>query len=222
MWGLRKGWRDLITSLLPGVLVTCNQAAHSRAGSAPICTHSAWCCLPGCHPQGDRHKGGRGDLQGWRPAHWHTLISEHTAQLLRTAHLPWAHRSGTPSVRPPANPQLGVYGEQALLEIHMSPTINPYRHWHACNIQERWRKECWGSAPLTPPHTAGLSAAHLPLPVDGPPMWAALLGSTTLGTTVQHTQCTTHYTEAHLPCTGAEPVLVPQHTLHRMLCKTSA
>lgn len=52
MWGLRKGRRELITSLLPGVLVTCNQAGRSRAGSAPICTHSAWCCLPRHHPQG--------------------------------------------------------------------------------------------------------------------------------------------------------------------------
>lgn len=59
--------------------------------------HTQCLVLPPSPPSpGGRHKGGRGDLQGWRPAHWHSLISEHTAQPENGAAV--GSRSGTPSV----------------------------------------------------------------------------------------------------------------------------
>lgn len=79
---LRGGWErsrhSSLAPLQPGVLVIGNQSARSCAGNAPICTHSAWCCLPRHRPRGTRHKGGSGDLQeaapgtlagSYRPAH---------------------------------------------------------------------------------------------------------------------------------------------------------
>lgn len=147
MRGLRKGWRELITSLLPGVLVTCNQAARSRAGSAPICTRSAWCCLPRHHPQGDRHKGGRGDLQGMAPGALARSYQRAHRPAPRTAPrgrgaAPGSprHRAGTPSVRPQRKPSWVFMASRHCLKFARPPTINPYRHWHACRIQER-RKE---------------------------------------------------------------------------------
>lgn len=155
MWGLRKGWRELITSLLPGVWVTCNQAARSRAGSAPICTRSAWCCLPRHHPQGDRHKGGRGDLQGMAPGA--------LARSYQRAHCPAPRTAprGRPAApgSPPAplwdtlreaakkTPSWVFMASRHCLKFARPPTINPYRHWHACRIQERLKEALRLSGP---------------------------------------------------------------------------
>lgn len=165
-------------------------------------------------PRGSGTKVAAVICRGWRRAHWHALISERTAQPCAAAHLPGARRPRSAGGQPPwgrtANPQLAVCGGQALFGIRMSPPFpdtNPYRHWHECKMQESSRNECWGPAPLRPRCAEGLSPGSawgltylclwVTLRSDG---WAALLASTTLGTTLQYMA---RHTKAHLPCAGA-------------------
>lgn len=56
--GCGRGTDSSCPPLLPGVLVIGDQAGSSRAGSAPICQRSAWCCLPATVP--------RDPAQRWR------------------------------------------------------------------------------------------------------------------------------------------------------------
>lgn len=119
-------------------------------------------------PRGTQHKGGSGDLRG--------AVSGALAHSYRRAHcpapcagscaagdLPWARHRAPAAGHPPqghkAYPEPGVYGEQALFQIHVShPPANPYRHWNACGTQETARETiAEAQPPLTPPRAKGLS-----------------------------------------------------------------
>ena len=185
--------------------------------------------------------------RGLRLAHWHALIGEHTAWLLVPAPT-WLGICHGLTIVPPLWDTLREAAKQIPSWVFMAskhcfkftcvPPTNPYRHRHACKIQETAQETiAEAQPPLTPPHAKGLSVGpHAPdraeqprgltylRLLDDPPICRisnAVREHNTLHNLhkrMQYIKCYTKSTFAgspdscQTPCVGAEPVLAAQET----------